>query len=384
MRNHPGAFRGFFSTLAAAIFLAMTLSSCAVTVALPGGGSTTTPIKPPTNIGPGTGTRASGGGAPESKPAPSEPTPEEPKPEEPKDEKPTETPKEENKDANKDDENKKTEPPKEPDTPSESTSETPKVENGTLYLPTDRAYQIATSEFQGRTDITDVVIPPNITKIGNGAFRNCTNLERVTIQAPLEEIPYLAFSGCSKLTSIDLPSSLKTIGNVAFSECKALIHIDFPQSLTAIGTHAFYMTGLSEISIPKSVILIGEYAFSQCHSLTKISLPVGLTRIHKETFSFIGPYETASISLVLPDGLKTIDEKAFAGANLTTLYIPESVTSIASDAFNDVYLDSVEYGGSEEMWNDLIAENDSLIAVEPVFKQPEGAPSLLSDLLSIF
>ena len=57
MRNHPGAFRGFFSTLAAATFLAMTLSSCAVTVALPGGGNTTTPIKPPTNIGTG----ASGG-----------------------------------------------------------------------------------------------------------------------------------------------------------------------------------------------------------------------------------------------------------------------------------------------------------------------------------
>ena len=74
MRNHPGAFRGFFSTLAAATFLAMTLSSCAVTVALPGGGSTTPPIKPPTNIGTGTGTGASGGGAPESKPAPSEPT----------------------------------------------------------------------------------------------------------------------------------------------------------------------------------------------------------------------------------------------------------------------------------------------------------------------
>lgn len=382
MRNHPGAFRGFFSTLAAATFLAMTLSSCAVTVALPGGGSTTTPIKPPTNIGTGTGTGASGGGTPETKPAPPEPTPEEPKPEEPKDEKPTETPKEENKETNKDDENKKTEPPKEPDTP--SASETPRVENGTLYLPTDCAYQIATQEFQGRTDITDVVIPPNITRIGSGAFRNCTNLKRVTIQAPLEEIPYLAFSGCSKLTSIVLPSSLKTIGNVAFSECKALSHIDFPQSLTTIGTNAFYMTGLSEISIPKNATLIGEYAFSQCHSLTKISLPVGLTRIYKETFSFIGPYETASISLVLPHGLKTIDEKAFAGANLTTLYIPESVTSIAPNAFDDVYLESVEYGGSEEMWNNLIAENDSLMAVKPVFKQPESAPSLLSSLLSIF
>ena len=186
------------------------------------------------------------------------------------------------------------------------------------------------------------------------------------------------------MTSIVLPSSLKTIGNVAFSECKALIHIDFPQSLTTIGTNAFYMTGLSEISIPKNVTLIGEYAFSQCPSLTKISLPVGLTKIHKETFSFIGSYEPAPISLVLPHGLKTIDENAFAGANLTTLYIPESVISIAPNAFDGVYLESVEYGGSEEMWNELIAENDSLMAVEPVFKQPEGAPSLLSSLLSIF
>lgn len=204
MRNHPGAFRVFFSALAAAAFLAMTLSSCAVTVALPGGGSTTTPIKPPANIGTGTGTGASGGSTPETKPEPPEPTPAEPKPEEPKDEKPAETPKEENKEEPK-------EEPKEDPAPAPSPAKwspngkvltgyaLPNDFNGTLVLPTDREYSIFASAFQGENRIKQLVIPKNVLKIYGGAFQKCSNLTNVTIESPSTILGNGLFRECKKI-----------------------------------------------------------------------------------------------------------------------------------------------------------------------------------------
>ena len=418
MRNHPGAFRGFFSTLAAASFLALTLSSCAVTVALPGGGSTTTPIKPPTNIGTGTGGGASGGGITETKPEPSEPTPEDPKPEEPKDEKPVEEPKEENKEDPK-------EEPKEDPAPAASPAKWspngkvltgytfPNDFNGTLVLPTDRSYTIATNAFskENKQKIRKLVVPPNVVEIEISAFngcpyltevifegtsiilkkavfQNCNNLRSVTLPPQLQDIPEYLFSGCTQLNTIKLSENLQTIGKSAFEKCFALRSISFPETLKNIESYAFQGAGLTSVTFPRHISTIGQEAFSQNQSLLSVEFSGETNPTELGTRLFANC--TSLKTVVLRGIITSLPSEIFSSTSIETLYIPATVIDISDTAFDyDTPPKNIYFAGSQSEW-DTVSEalywsEDATVVV----KCEESAPcsdslSLLSSLLSIF
>ena len=413
MRNHPGAFRGFFSTLAAASFLALTLSSCAVTVALPGGGSTTTPIKPPTNIGAGTGTGASGGGAPEApKPAPPEPAPEDPKPEEPKDDKPTETPKEESKEKPKEDPAPAASPAKWSPNGKVLTGYTlPDDFSGTLVLPTDREYMVSAQAFQGENRIKQLVIPKNVLEIYAGAFQNCSNLTSVTIESTstklgsglfreckklvsvyfpdgISEIPASTFFGCESLQGIALPESIKKIGNSAFENCLALESIALPAHLTKIGNYSFQKTGLTEIVFPKQLASVGINSFSQNQKLKDITFSNGTVTVNLGNGAF--SHCESLNTVILRGNITSLPASLFQYSEINTLYIPATVDCIDMMAFDcDTPPKNIYFAGSQSEW-DALSEalywsSDATVVV----KCEESAPcsdslSLLSDLLSIF
>lgn len=418
MRNHPGAFRGFFSTLAAATFLALTLSSCAVTVALPGGGSTTTPIKPPTNIGTGTGGGASGGGITETKPEPPEPAPEEPKPEEPKDDKPVEKPKEEDKEDPK-------EEPKEDPAPAASPAKwspngkvltgytLPDDFSGTLVLPTDREYMVSAQAFQGENRIKQLVIPKNVLEIYAGAFQNCSNLTSVTIESTstklgsglfreckklvsvyfpdgISEIPASTFFGCESLQGIALPESIKKIGNSAFENCLALESIALPAHLTEIGNYSFQKTGLTEIVFPKQLASVGINSFSQNQKLKDITFSfsngTGTVNLGNGAFSLCESLNT----VILRGNITSLPASLFQYSEINTLYIPATVDCIDMTAFDyDTPPKNIYFAGSKPEWNALSEALYWSKEATVVVKCEESAPcsdslSLLSNLLSIF
>jgi len=88
-------------------------------------------------------------------------------------------------------------------------------------------------------------------------------------QLPIKSIEKEGFKGCSNLTSIILPDSITSIGKNAFFNCGALTDIIIPDSVTSIGEKAFYLCGsLMQITIPGSVTSIGNDAFSECYALT--------------------------------------------------------------------------------------------------------------------
>ncbi len=134
--------------------------------------------------------------------------------------------------------------------------------------------------------LTSVTIPGSVTSIGNYAFSGCTGLTSITIPSSVTSIGNSAFYGCSGLTSVTISEGVESIGDRAFSYCDGLTSITIPNSVTSIGNNAFDgCTGLTSVTISEGVESIGDSAFSDCTSLTSITIPSSVTSIGNSAFS---------------------------------------------------------------------------------------------------
>lgn len=80
----------------------------------------------------------------------------------------------------------------------------------------------------------------------------------------------------SNLSSIVIPDNVTTIGNRAFSACTMLKDVKIGPSLTSIGDYAFAQTAIEHISFPASLATIGSGAFYLCDSIVDITC-MGIT-----------------------------------------------------------------------------------------------------------
>ena len=87
--------------------------------------------------------------------------------------------------------------------------------------------EIPNNYFEG-SKIKEIVIPNNITSIGDRAFSICTRLTSVTIPNSVTSIGFCAFFGCSSLTSVSIGNSVTSIGVGAFSMCESLKEVTMP------------------------------------------------------------------------------------------------------------------------------------------------------------
>jgi len=196
----------------------------------------------------------------------------------------------------------------------------------------------------------------SVTSIDGSAFWGCTGLTSVTIPNSVTSIGYQTFYGCSGLTSVTIPNSVTSIGYQMFYGCSGLTSVTIPNSVTSIGYQAFYdCSGLTSIEIPNTVISIDNQAFSGCSGLTSIEIPNSVTSIGREAFSGTAWYNNQPYGLVyagkvaykykgtMPEGKEIVLEEgtlgiadyAFDGCSgLTSIEIPNSVTSIGGSAFN--------------------------------------------------
>ncbi len=193
---------------------------------------------------------------------------------------------------------------------------------------------IASLAFLNCNGLTSISIPDSVTSISGEAFFYCRNLTNVTIGNGVTNIGYLAFSGCERIKSINIPNSVIRIGGSAFIDC----------------------TGLRNVSIGSGVTTIGDWAFRGCTSLESINMPDSVTSIGWEAFNgtdyynnndnwtngvlYIGNHLIASKKDIVTDaysiyqGTKSIAKFAFRDCtNLTSITIPDSVTSIGDYAF---------------------------------------------------
>ena len=100
-------------------------------------------------------------------------------------------------------------------------------------------YEIYWYAFYNNNKITKVTIPNSVTSIGSYAFRDCDSLASVTIGNSVTSIGVSAFYSCYSLTSVTIPNSVKSIGDFAFYNCTSLISVTIPNSVKSIGEFAF-------------------------------------------------------------------------------------------------------------------------------------------------
>lgn len=164
-------------------------------------------------------------------------------------------------------------------------------------------------------EITSVVLPDTITKIGKEAFAECTELTSLTIPASVTSIGSGAFYNCSKLVSVNIPDGITTIEDGTFYGCYALSSISIPESVTSIGISAFQnCASLTSVTLPAGVTKISSYCFSNCNSLTSFTIPTQITAIENNAFEKC----TALTAMTIENTVTTLGESIFneTGENL--------------------------------------------------------------------
>ncbi|MBR2299952.1 MAG: leucine-rich repeat protein [Alphaproteobacteria bacterium] len=223
------------------------------------------------------------------------------------------------------------------------------------------------SGFGNIQSLTHLDIPDSVTWISSSAFSN-SGLESIKLPANLTTIESSAFEN-SKIKELTIPNSVESIEAYAFANMPQLEKVTLPdnEKFTSIRTNLFNGSeNLKEVNIPDSVKYIDEYAFQNCSSLESVSIPANLTSIGRNAFDGassltsltfetdengrtklttipFAAFEGAAItSLTIPEGVTTIEKLAFGGAtNLKTLVLPDSLNTIRGQAFYNTNVEEI-------------------------------------------
>ena len=253
---------------------------------------------------------------------------------------------------------------------------------------------IGFSAFCGCEGLTEVTVPSGVTEIKSGTFSSCTGLVSVKLPKSLEKIGTNAFKKCESLKDITIPEKITVVEYGTFEECTSLTSIILPKKVEKVSDIAFRnCTGLVSVTIPKKTKFILGEAFDGCEKLVEVinksSLDIEgksvyghlnkygldfrskkskivnkdgyLFFTHKGTNYLLGYNGTGNeytlptdyngqsyeiykyafnnnntvTSVVIPDGVTKIGEKAFYSCfGLVSVTLGKNVSVIEDDAFN--------------------------------------------------
>ena len=194
-------------------------------------------------------------------------------------------------------------------------------------------------------DLLSVTLPAGVTTIARSGFEDCNN---------------------AAFTSITLPTGFTTLSESSFFSCANLATFtNNSTTLDTIGDTCFRGNAYTSFVIPNSVTSYGYSVFNSCDNLVSLTIGSGVPAgiiftqylFNFQTFVVAGgtnyaassgilynfgsttllnlPPKNATTNLVIPSTVTTIDPEACSNnANLLSLTIPATVTSIGNGAWN--------------------------------------------------
>ena len=182
----------------------------------------------------------------------------------------------------------------------------------------------------------DLSLTTGLTSIPDSTFRDCLKLSGITIPDSVTSIGRYAFYGCKSLSSVNIPDTVTYIRDYAFYDCTSLSSVTIPDSVTYIAGSTFYnCTSLSSVTIPYSVTYIYNYAFYGCTSLSSVTFNCPIT--FDITQGFEHRFDSNSVNIVnsvnIGVSVTSIDSGAF--------YVFKSLTDISVDS-NNAYYSSID------------------------------------------
>lgn len=191
---------------------------------------------------------------------------------------------------------------------------------------------------RGCRDLTNVVLPTNITEIPSRMFMDCTSLISIEIPNNVTIIEDQAFSGCTALSSITFPKKLTTIERYAFAECSSLSEITIPETVKKLGDNVFQYTNLKYIFIPDSVVSIGDNTKSN-EMLGYVDIEAEEIRI-PNWITWLSDIPSKTRIVNFPSSLKELCISSGGHENLEDIIIPDSLKSVKfyEDCFSSAKL----------------------------------------------
>ena len=196
-------------------------------------------------------------------------------------------------------------------------------------IPFAQFKKIGSYSFAECSNIPTTINLAAVEEIGSYAFQNCTSIESLTIGGGT--IEYYAFNGCSNLSSLTLLEGVTKIGQGNFQNLTSLTTVNIPSTVKEIGPDAF--NGCENMTIPsdlpEGLETIDVRAFYNCKKLN-VNIPSTVTKLGQSAFGWCESLE----KVVIPAGVTSLGMSTFYGCKaLTTVTIPGTLLSIYSDDF---------------------------------------------------
>ena len=151
---------------------------------------------------------------------------------------------------------------------------------------------IRSNAFSRCYHLSKVILPIELTHIGNSAFAWC-NFSSLKLPSGLKYIGDWAFTDCINLSDISLPDNMEYLGDCAFVNCEKLYSLYLPPKLNHIGESAFRSTNIRSVTCD-----------SPCFSFDNGCL------VNTKTKKFIAFFSDSS-EVVIPNGVIEIGRASF-------------------------------------------------------------------------
>ena len=208
----------------------------------------------------------------------------------------------------------------------------------------------------GNQNLLSVEIPSSVTYIGEGAFGYCINLSYINIPNSIQTIGKGAFTECHRLTSIELTSNIVNL-TAPFPGCYSLV-IKYPNSKLPDNWSSTTYLGAPQREIP---VVFNSYSneiaddgnvYVVANNGVQYALKDGIAKVAGSSYIF-GDVIIAS-NIIYKDMNYNVTRIGFGSfsvcSNLTSIYIPSSVTSIDDVAFEGcISLESVIFEDNSKL-----------------------------------